>query len=146
MKAHHVLLFLRILMVFFCIWVLICGAIMASHYSYGSRETLIIAIILDALLMVFCIFLIVDVLKRYYLQFPVLVYITLIAIIIAGIVSWMITASATVDVMGTVTIGNAWHTVTCLMMDSVTQRYVTGSGQLFYTQTSSQTRTGSTVV
>ncbi|EJW74645.1 hypothetical protein WUBG_14447 [Wuchereria bancrofti] len=99
---------------------------MASHYSYGSRETLIIAIILDALLM--------------------LVYITLIAIIIAGIVSWMITASATVDVMGTVTIGNAWHTVTCLMMDSVTQRYVTGSGQLFYTQTSSQTRTGSTVV
>lgn len=33
-----------------------------------------------------------------------LVYITLIAVIIAGIVSWMITASATVDVMGTVTI------------------------------------------
>lgn len=47
---------------------------MASHYSYGSRETLIIAIILDALLMVFCIFLIVDVLKRYYLQFPVVLY------------------------------------------------------------------------
>lgn len=47
---------------------------MASHYSYGNRETLIIAIILDALLMVFCIFLIIDVLKRYYLQFPMVLY------------------------------------------------------------------------
>lgn len=47
---------------------------MASHYSYGNRETLIIAVILDALLMVFCIFLIVDALKKYYLQFPVVLY------------------------------------------------------------------------
>ncbi|EFO27508.2 hypothetical protein LOAG_00972 [Loa loa] len=100
---------------------------MASHYSYGSRETLIIAIILDALLM--------------------LTYITLIAVVIAGIVAWMITASATVDVLATLTIGNAWHTVTCLMIDSMTQRYATGPGQIFYTQTSSaQTPTGSIVI
>lgn len=47
---------------------------MASHYSYDSRETLIIAVVLDALLMIFSIFLIVDVLKRYYLQFPMVPY------------------------------------------------------------------------
>ncbi|VBB26687.1 unnamed protein product [Acanthocheilonema viteae] len=120
---------------------------MASHYSYGSRETLIIAIILDALLMVFCIFLIVDVLKKYYLQFPVLTYITSIAVIVAGTVAWMITISATIDIMAALTIGNAWHTVTCLMMDSMTQLHAKGLGQIFYTQTSStQTRTGSAVV
>ncbi|KAM3723510.1 Prominin-like protein [Dirofilaria immitis] len=147
MRAHYVLLCLRILMVFFCIWVLICGAVMASHYSYGSRETLIIAIILDALLMVFCIFLIIDVLKRYYLQFPVLTYATFIAIVVAGIVAWMTTASATVDILATLTIGNAWHTVTCLMIDFMTQRYAAGPSQLFYTQTSStQTHTRSAVI
>ncbi|CAG9540849.1 unnamed protein product [Cercopithifilaria johnstoni] len=141
MRANHVLFCLRILMVFFCIWVLICGAVMASHYSYSNRETLIIAVILDALLMVFCIFLIVDVLKRYYLQFPALTYITSIAVIVAGIVAWMITTSATVDVLATLTIGNAWHIVTCLMMDSMTQLCAKDSGQLFCTQTSStQTR------
>ncbi|VDK61456.1 unnamed protein product [Onchocerca ochengi] len=110
---------------------------MASHYSYDSRETLIVAIILDALLMVFCIFLIIDVLKKYYLQFPMLTYTTLIAIVVAGIVAWMITASATVDILATLTIGNAWHTVTCLLMDSMTQQYAADSGQVFYTQTSS---------
>ncbi|VDK68064.1 unnamed protein product [Litomosoides sigmodontis] len=131
----------------FCIWVLICGAIMASRYSYGSRETLIIAVILDALLMIFCIFLIVDVLKRYYLQFPVLIYIKPVAVIVAAIVAWMITTSATVDMLATLTIGNAWHAVTCLMIDSMTQLHATGPGQLFYTQTSStQTRTGSTAI
>ncbi|VDM20897.1 unnamed protein product [Wuchereria bancrofti] len=55
-------------MVFFCIWVLICGAIMASHYSYGSRETLIIAIILDALLMfpvVLCAYLLLRIFLKY---------------------------------------------------------------------------------
>ncbi|OZC09657.1 hypothetical protein X798_03351 [Onchocerca flexuosa] len=110
---------------------------MASHYSYDSRETLIVAIILDALLMVFCIFLIIDVLKKYYLQFPMLTYATLVAIVVAVIVAWMITASATVDILATLTIGNAWHTVTCLMLDSMTQQYATDSGQVFYTQTSS---------
>uniref|UniRef100_A0A0R3RT33 MARVEL domain-containing protein n=1 Tax=Elaeophora elaphi TaxID=1147741 RepID=A0A0R3RT33_9BILA len=139
MKAY-LLLCLRILMVFFCMWVLICGAIMASHYSYDSRETLIIAIILDGLLMVFCIFLIVDVLKKYYLEFPMVTYTTTIAVIVAGIIAWMITASATIDILATLTIGNAWHIVTCLMMDSVTQLYTTCLGQLFHTQTSS-TRT-----
>ncbi|CAG9540848.1 unnamed protein product [Cercopithifilaria johnstoni] len=121
MRANHVLFCLRILMVFFCIWVLICGAVMASHYSYSNRETLIIAVILDALLM--------------------LTYITSIAVIVAGIVAWMITTSATVDVLATLTIGNAWHIVTCLMMDSMTQLCAKDSGQLFCTQTSStQTR------
>ncbi|VDP14081.1 unnamed protein product [Onchocerca flexuosa] len=105
------------LMVLLCIWVLVCGAIMASHYSYDSRETLIVAIILDALLM--------------------LTYATLVAIVVAVIVAWMITASATVDILATLTIGNAWHTVTCLMLDSMTQQYATDSGQVFYTQTSS---------
>ncbi|KAM3723511.1 Ankyrin repeat and LEM domain-containing protein [Dirofilaria immitis] len=77
----------------------------------------------------------------------VLTYATFIAIVVAGIVAWMTTASATVDILATLTIGNAWHTVTCLMIDFMTQRYAAGPSQLFYTQTSStQTHTRSAVI
>ncbi|MCP9259484.1 hypothetical protein DINM_002428 [Dirofilaria immitis] len=128
MRAHYVLLCLRILMVFFCIWVLICGAVMASHYSYGSRETLIIAIILDALLM--------------------LTYATFIAIVVAGIVAWMTTASATVDILATLTIVRQCMAHSNMPYDRFHDAAIcSGSKSTFYTQTSStQTHTRSAVI
>ncbi|VDN06585.1 unnamed protein product [Thelazia callipaeda] len=71
-----------------------------------------------------------------YMSFYNLKYVTLVGILVAGITAWLVTISATVGTLSTITVGNAWHLMTCFMMDSMTQMHVGAAGRLVITQRS----------